>query len=79
LPHLGRLTGLEFWCLYAIDDSLMAKLLASRYLRKLRTLILHHDRNGNLVRESVLVEALLSPYRSNLEELVVSYFRCTAG
>ena len=72
LPHLGRLTGLEFWGLYAFDDSLLKKILASAHLAKLRTLILHHDRNGNLAEEDMLVEAMHSPFRANLEELAVN-------
>jgi uncharacterized protein (TIGR02996 family) len=79
LPYLGRLTGLEFWYLYALDNSLVAQLLDSRYLRKLRTLILHHDRNGNLVPEKVLINALASPYRSNLMELGVNIDGCWRG
>jgi uncharacterized protein (TIGR02996 family) len=39
LPHLGQLTGLEFWTLYAIDDNLLAEILASPHLANLRTLI----------------------------------------
>jgi uncharacterized protein (TIGR02996 family) len=72
LPHLDRLTGLEFWGLYAIDDALLRKMLASPHLSNLRTLILYHDRNGNLAGERVLVEAMGSPHRANLEELAVN-------
>ncbi|SIO60903.1 repeat-companion domain-containing protein [Singulisphaera sp. GP187] len=72
LPHLERLTGLEFWGFYAIDDRLLAKLLNSPHLKNLRTLVLQHDRNGNLVKNKVLVEGLLSPYRGNLRELAVN-------
>jgi len=72
LPHLERLTGLEFWNLYAFENARVAEMLASPHLRNLRTLILHHDRNGDLAEESVLVEAMASPYRSNLEELGVN-------
>jgi uncharacterized protein (TIGR02996 family) len=72
LPRLDRLTGLEFWGLYAFDDQLVAKLLTSPHLRNLRTLILHHDRNGNLVNDEVLIEGLTSPYRLNLRELAVN-------
>ena len=79
LPHLGRLTGLEFWYLYGFDNSLVRQLLMSRHLRKLCTLILHHDRNGNFVNEKVLVEALASPYRSNLVELGVNIDGCWRG
>ena len=72
LPHLECLTGLEFWTLYAFKNARVAELLASPHLRNLRTLILHHDRNGNVVQQSVLVKAMASPYRSNLEELGVN-------
>lgn len=72
LPQLDRLTGLEFWGLYAFKDRLVAKLLKSPHLRNLRTLILHHDRNGNLVKDKVLIEGLTSPHRMNLRELAVN-------
>src|SRR5262249_45676652 len=72
LPHLGRLTGLEFWGLYAFDNALLKKILTSPHLANLRTLILHHDRNGNIAEEKVLVEAMKAPYRANLEELAVN-------
>jgi uncharacterized protein (TIGR02996 family) len=72
LPDLDQLTGLEFWGLYAFDNALLAKILASRHLANLRTLILHHDRNGNLADEKVLVKAMRSPRRANLEELAVN-------
>src|SRR5262245_51895026 len=72
LPHLEHLTGLEFWWLYAVDNSLVAQMLASPQLRHLRTLIMHHDRNGNLVAERVLIEALASPHRAQLQELGVN-------
>jgi uncharacterized protein (TIGR02996 family) len=72
LPHLDRLTGLEFWGLYGFKDKLMAQLLSSPHLRNLRTLILHHDYNGRLVKDKVLVEAMASPYRANLRELAVN-------
>ncbi len=72
LPHLDRLTGLEFWGLYAFDDSLLKKILASAHLSNLRTLILHHDRNGNLADEDMLVEAIHLPFRANMEELAVN-------
>jgi uncharacterized protein (TIGR02996 family) len=72
LPQLDRLTGLEFWELYAFKDRLVAKLLNSPHLGNLRTLILHHDRNGNLVKDKVLIEGLMSPYRMNLRELAVN-------
>src|SRR5436305_13911531 len=71
LPRLERLTGLELWELYAFDDRSMAQLLNSPHLRNLRTLILHHDRNGNLVDDQVLIEGLASPHRQNLGELAV--------
>lgn len=72
LPALRQLTGLEFWRLYAVDNRLMARLLAAPELANLQTLILHHDRNGNLVSEAVLAEALSSPLRANLRELAVN-------
>ncbi|AGA28644.1 TIGR02996 domain-containing protein [Singulisphaera acidiphila] len=72
LPQLDHLTGLEFWKLYVCNDRLVAKLLNSPHLRNLRTLILHHDRNGNLVEDEVLIEGLMSPYRMNLRELAVN-------
>jgi uncharacterized protein (TIGR02996 family) len=79
LPHFERLTGLEFWYLYAFKDSLVEQLLASPHLQNLRTLILHHDRNGNLVKERVLIEGLNSPHRANLEELAVNVDGCWRG
>ncbi len=79
LPHLERLTGLEFWGLYGFEDSLVAKILASPHLRNLHTLILHHDRNGGMVEEQVLIEAMASPYRSQLEELGVNIDSCWRG
>lgn len=72
LPYLERLTGLEFWCLYSFDSSHVAQMLSSPHLRNLRTLIMCHDRNGNLVDEKVLIEGLASPFRFNLEELAVN-------
>src|SRR5262249_12551146 len=72
LPHLNHLTGLELWYLYAFKDALLKKLLTSPHLSNLRTLILHHDRTGNLAQQKVLVEAVSSPYRANLEELAVN-------
>jgi uncharacterized protein (TIGR02996 family) len=72
LPHLKHLTGLEFWSLYAVDDALVARMLAAPELAGLRTLILHHDRNGNLIKEPVLVAALASPLRANLQELAMN-------
>ncbi len=79
LPHLERLTGLEFWGLYAFVDALVSRLLASPHLRNLRTLILHHDRNGNMVKEGVLIEGLAQPHRANLEELGVNIDGCWRG
>lgn len=72
LPRFSMLTGLEFWTLYAFDDQLVREILESPYLENLKTLILHHDRNGNLVDETVIVDGLMSPYRRNLEELAVN-------
>ncbi len=79
LPQLERFTGLEFWGLYPFEDPLVAQVLASPNLRNLRTLILHHDRNGNMVEENVLLEGLASPFRSNLEELGVNIDCCWRG
>lgn len=79
LPHLERLTGLEFWGLYAFEDTLVAQMLASPHLRNLRTLILHHDRNGNMVETDVLVEGLAQPHRASLEELAVNVDGCWRG
>lgn len=72
LPHLGRLTGLEFWGLYAFEDDLVREMLLSPHLSNLKTLVLHHDRNGNLVDEQVIVDGLYSPHRANIEELAVN-------
>lgn len=72
LPYLGHLTGLELWGLYAVDDALVRQILLSPELQRLKTLVLHHDRNGNLVDEQVLIEALRSPYRENIEELAIN-------
>jgi uncharacterized protein (TIGR02996 family) len=72
LPHLERLTGLEFWGLYAFEDDLLATILASPHLRNLGTLILHHDRNGNIAGEDMLAEAMHSPHRANLQELAIN-------
>ena len=72
LPHLDRLTGLEFWGLYAFTNRQVDELLSSPHLRNLRTLILHHDRNGNLVSDRVLTRAMASPHRANLEELAIN-------
>jgi uncharacterized protein (TIGR02996 family) len=72
IRDLSQLTGLELWTLYAFDDNLLAEILASPHLANLRTLILHHDRNGNVADEEVIAAAMHSPYRSNLEELAVN-------
>jgi uncharacterized protein (TIGR02996 family) len=79
LPYLDRLTGLEFWELYAVESKLVDELLSSPHLGNLRTLILHHDRNGNLVPDKVLIKAMASPYRANLEELAVNVDGCWRG
>jgi hypothetical protein len=42
------------------------------HLAKLKTLILHHDRNGNMADENVILAAVTSPYRKNIEELAVN-------
>jgi uncharacterized protein (TIGR02996 family) len=72
VPHLPRLTGLELWGLYAIADKELRALLASPQLAGLRTLILHHDRNGNLVKNATLIEAITQPCRAALVELAVN-------
>jgi uncharacterized protein (TIGR02996 family) len=72
LPGLHHLTGLEFWGLYAFQDALLDQILASPHLGNLRTLILYHDRNGNLAKEDVIVRALHSPHRANLQDLAVN-------
>lgn len=72
LPELNHLTGLEFWYLYAFEDELVDQMLQSPALKNLRTLILHHDRNGNLVHEQVIIDGLCSPYRSRIENLAVN-------
>jgi uncharacterized protein (TIGR02996 family) len=79
LPHLKQLTGLEFWGLYAFDDELLRRLLVSPHLRNLRTLILHHDRNGNLADDGVVIEGVLSDCRENIEELAVNVDGCWRG
>ena len=61
LPYLRHLTGLEFWGLYAFDDEKLKAILRSPHLAGLRTLILHHDRNGNLVNDEVILRWLLPP------------------
>lgn len=72
LPFMQHLTGLEFWTIYAVKGPLVRKMLAAPQLSGLRTLILHHDRNGNMIDDRILVKALHSPLRSNLEELAVN-------
>jgi uncharacterized protein (TIGR02996 family) len=72
LPRLSHLTGLELWWLYAVDDELVRELLQPPHLAGLKTLILHHDRNGDLVDDEVLVEGLHAPHRTNLEALAVN-------
>jgi uncharacterized protein (TIGR02996 family) len=72
LPGMDRLTGLEFWWLYAFDDQLLGRILTSEHLANLRTLVLHHDRNGNLADDEVLIAGLMSPHRSNTVELAVN-------
>jgi hypothetical protein len=67
------------WTLYAFEDELMDELLSSPYLRNLRTLILHHDRNGNLVDDNVLSKAMASPFRGSVEELAVNVDGCWQG
>jgi uncharacterized protein (TIGR02996 family) len=61
LPSLRHLTGLEFWGLCGFDDEKMEVILNSPRLAGLRTLILHHDRNGNLVDDQVILRWLLPP------------------
>ena len=72
LPDLAHLTGLEFWGLYGCDDALYEQLVLSPHLANLRTLILHHDRNGDTAPDALVVAALQSPHRANLEELAVN-------
>jgi uncharacterized protein (TIGR02996 family) len=79
LPDFHRLTGLEFWGLYAFDDALLRQMLTSRHLANLKTLILHHDRNGNTAHEQVIIDAVNSPYRKNIEELAVNVDGCWRG
>ena len=78
-PHLGKLLGLEFWGLYAFDDILLRRILLSPHLANLRTLILHHDRNGNLADDDVIIDGVVSPFRENLEELAVNIDGCWRG
>lgn len=79
LPEMHRLTGIEFWYLYAFDNVLVRQMLGSPHLAGLRTLIFHHDRNGNMVDDEVLIEGLHSPHRSRLEELAVNVDGCWRG
>lgn len=72
LPDLAGLEGLELWGLYGFDDQLLDTLLQSPHLANLKTLILHHDRNGNTADDGVLVRGLLSPHRRRIEELAVN-------
>lgn len=72
LPYLGSIQGLELWYLYAFEDSMLAEMLQSEQLANLRTLVLHHDRNGNLADEQVIIDGLFSPHRSKIETLVVN-------
>ena len=41
-------------------------------LASLKTLVVNHDRNGGMVADSVIVEALQSPLRQHIETLAVS-------
>jgi uncharacterized protein (TIGR02996 family) len=59
LPYLRRLTGLEFWGLYGVDNEKVKQLLQSPHLAGLDTLILHHDRNGSFIDDDVLIRWLL--------------------
>jgi uncharacterized protein (TIGR02996 family) len=72
LPSFDRLTGLEFWGLYAFDDNLVERLLSSPHLAGLRTLVLHHDRNGNMVDDGVLCRTMALPHWANLRTLAVN-------
>ena len=72
LPHLAKLRGLEIWGLYAFDNETVRAILTSPHLAELRTLVLYHDRNGNLVHDDVLIEGLMSPHRANLVRLGVN-------
>jgi uncharacterized protein (TIGR02996 family) len=72
LPHLAKLRGLKIWGLYAFKDETVRAILTSPHLAELRTLILYHDRNGNLVDDSVLIEGLMSPHRAKLVRLGVN-------
>ena len=59
-PPWADLPAWELWYLYAFDDALLGQILSSPHLANLRTLILHHDRNGNLADERIIAEALVS-------------------
>ena len=72
LPHPGPPLLGRAWGLYAFDNQLLAQILSSPHLANLRTLVLHHDRNGNTADEHVIVEAMHSPHRTNLEHLAVN-------
>lgn len=72
LPALRPLIGLELWCLYAPDDAVAEKLVTAPELANLRTLILRHDRNGNLLGDDVAVAAVGAPHRANLEHLAIN-------
>lgn len=72
LPDLAKLRGLEIWGLYAFNDETVRAILTSPHLAELRTLILYHDRNGNLVEDDVLIEGLMSPHRAKLVRLGVN-------
>jgi hypothetical protein len=61
LPHLHRLTGLEFWGIYPFDDEKVRRILESPCLANLQTLMLHHDRNYNLVNDDVIIRRLSPP------------------
>lgn len=70
LDHV-QLTGIEFWTLYGIQDEQIASLLSDERLSALKTLILHHDRNGRMISDDIIIEGLNSPLRSSLEEVFV--------
>jgi uncharacterized protein (TIGR02996 family) len=69
---LKRLRGLEFWSVYFTQNEKVGKkLFSSPYLANLNTLIVCHDRNGDMLRDSVLQTLITSPHRSRLTELMV--------
>ena len=72
LPKLSRLTGLEFWGLYSFENDLISQILQSEHLPNLKTLIFHHDRNGMVVDEQVIIDGLHHPNREKLEILAVN-------